>query len=130
MKHSKVGQRTMVDIVRVLAGLELLALTLGFLTFTLLFHVLADWKSTAMGRHFMALMACCDLILSWSWVGLILSPGQNIRVWIALPLYGALTFVVWRQVRLLIKMQIISRNDPAKIPTPRVMQDSNDPESR
>lgn len=119
----------MIDVVRVLAGLMLLALTLGFLTFTLLFHVLADWKSTAMGRHFMALMMCCDLILSWSWAGFIINPSPSVRAWVALPLYGALTFVVWRQVRLLIKMQIISRSDPAKIPTPRVMQDSSDPES-
>jgi hypothetical protein len=119
----------MVDVLRILAGFELLALTVGFWAFTLLFHVLADWKSTTMGRHFMSLMGCCDLALTWTWIIFSLQPSAPVRVGVALVLYGALTFVVWRQVRLLIKMQIISRNDLAKIPTPRMMQDANDPES-
>jgi hypothetical protein len=109
----------MVDVMRVLAGLELLALTIGFWAFTLLFHVLADWKSTSMGRHFMSFMMCCDLVLTWTWVVLALSLSSTIRVAVAVVLYGALGFVVWRQVRLLVNMQIISRdavNIPTKVP--------------
>jgi hypothetical protein len=114
----------MVDILRILAGVELLALTVGFWAFTLLFHVLSDWKSTAMGKHFMSLMVCCDLVLTWSWVNVMFMPPLGVRIGVALVLYGALTFVVWRQVRILIKMQVLARSSN-KVATHRVMEDSD-----
>lgn len=113
----------MVDILRVVAGLELLTLTLGFLAFTLLFHVLSDWQSTSMGRHFMSLMASCDLVLAWSLIALWVQPSLVVRIGVAVVLYGGLTFIVWRQVRILIKMQILARNKATD--TQRVMEESN-----
>jgi hypothetical protein len=115
----------MVDVLRVLAGLELLAVTLGFWAFTLLFHVLANWRGSVMGRHFMAFMLCCDLILTWSWIGFATSPPVIVRTWVALILYGALTIVVWRQVRILVIMQIIARDNPDRTPVHKVMEENN-----
>lgn len=101
------------DVLRVLGGIILFVLTIGFWAFTLLFHILSAWKTTAMGKHFMSLMVSCDLILTWLWVGFVfeeIPPG--VRAWVRILLYGTLAFVVWRQVRILIKMQIITRDNP------------------
>lgn len=100
------------DILRVLGGTELFVLTLGFWAFTLLFHVLADWKKSMMGRHFMAFMMSCDFILGWAWLGLTFDIPDSIRSWVRVFLYGALAFIVWRQVYILVRMQIIARQTP------------------
>jgi hypothetical protein len=102
----------MTEILRVIAGLEMFALTMGVWAFALLFHVLSDWKESAMGRHFMSFMVMIGLVLTWSWVGFIFGIDEAIRGWVRVILYGTLAFVVWRQVRILIKMQIIVRNAP------------------
>lgn len=86
------------------------ALTIGVWAFALLFHVLSDWQASAMGRHFMAFMVTCGLVLAWSWVGFIFGIDEAIRGWVRVILYGTLAFVVWRQVRILIKVQIIARD--------------------
>jgi hypothetical protein len=99
----------MANILRTVAGLEMFALTVGVWAFALLFHVLADWKESAMGRHMMSFMVTCGLVLTWAWVGFIFEIDEAIRGWVRVILYGALAFVVWRQVKILIKLQVISR---------------------
>lgn len=99
------------SILRGVAGLEMFALTIGVWAFALLFHVLSDWKESAMGRHFMSFMIMIGLVLTWSWVGFIFGIDEAIRGWVRVILYGTLAFVVWRQVRILIKLQIITRSE-------------------
>lgn len=112
----------MTDILRVIGGFELFILTLGFWTFTLLFHVLADWRASAMGKHFMSLMASCSLVLAWMWAGFMLSLPDAIRGWGRVVLYGALGFIVWRQVRILVRMQTIARDNSEKSDTTMRME--------
>lgn len=100
------------DILRGIAGLEIFALTIGVWAFALLFHVLSDWKESAMGRHFMSFMVMIGLVLTWTWVSFIFGIPESIRGWVRVVLYGTLAFVVWRQVRILIKLQIITRSTP------------------
>lgn len=107
------------SILRVIAGIEMLALTLGVWAFALLFHVLSDWKESAMGRHFMSFMVMIGLVLTWSWVGFMFEIHETIRGWVRVVLFGALAFVVWRQVRILIKLQVISRTPLPDNPMPR-----------
>lgn len=104
----------MVEVLAIVGGIELLTLTLGMLAFTLLYHVLSDWKASTMGRHFMAFMVSCDLILVWTWVGFMFPIPGIILGWIRVILWGSLAFVVWRQVKILIKLQIIARDTPPK----------------
>lgn len=110
------------DVLRTLGGIELFALTLGFWAFTLLFHVLSDWKASEMGRHFMYLMGSCSLILAWSFIGYAFHIPLEFRAWVRIILYGALAFIVWRQVRILIRTQIIVR-DAEKKPTQEEVND-------
>lgn len=102
------------SILRTLGGIELFVLTLGFWAFTLLFHVLSDWKESLMGRHFMYLMMSCSLIMGWSFAGYAFELSLIFRAWGRVILFGALAFIVWRQVSLLIKAQIIVRDSEKK----------------
>ena len=108
------------SILRVIAGVEMLALTLGVWAFALLFHVLSDWKESAMGRHFMSFMVTCGLVLTWAWAGFIFDIHEAVRQWVRVILFGALAFVVWRQVRILIKLQVISRTPLPDNPASKV----------
>src|SRR5688572_13256638 len=83
---------------------------MGFWAFILLFHVLSDWKASEMGRHFMALMMSNGLILAWFFIGYTFELPNVFRSWVRVLLYGALAFIVWRQVRILIKTQILVRD--------------------
>lgn len=98
------------DVLRVIGGVELFALTLGFWAFTMLFHVLSDWRESTMGKHFMSFMVACDLVLGWSWLGFTFEISPVVRTWVRVVLYGGLAFIVWRQVHLLIRMQVIARS--------------------
>src|SRR5918995_2515907 len=100
------------DILRGIAGVEMFDLTMGVWAFALLFHVLSDWRASAMGRHFMSFMVMIGLVLTWTWVAFIFGIDEAIRGWVRVILYGTFAFIVWRQVRILIKMQIIVRNAP------------------
>lgn len=103
------------DILGVIAGIEMFALTMGFWAFTLLYYVLTAWQKTSMGRHFMSLMIACDLIMAWVWIGFVFTVIPPwVRGWVRIILYGGLAFVVWRQVAILIKMQVIARDNPEK----------------
>lgn len=104
----------MASILRMVAGVEMLALTLAVWAFALLFHVLSDWKNSAIGRHFMSFMVMIGLVLTWSWIGFIFGVDEAIRGWVRVILYGVLAFVAWRQVRILVKLQIITRETEKK----------------
>lgn len=93
------------EMVDVLSGLALLGLTLGFGSFCLLFHVLADWRSTEMGRHVMSFMATCTVILLYSWISFAFEIPMWVRSWVRLVLFGILLYVVWRRVWILIRIQ-------------------------
>lgn len=102
------------SILRTIGGIELFVLTMGFWAFTLLFHVLSDWKESELGRHFMSLMMSCSLILAWSFAGYAFELSPTFRAWGRVILYGSLAFIVWRQVRILVKTQIIVRDADKK----------------
>lgn len=105
----------MIQVLRVIGILELLGLTLGFWAFILLFHVLADWRKSVMGRHFMYFTGVCAVILTWSVINVIVPIPPTIRIIISLFLYGGLGWVVLRQIRILISTQLISRGTVTEV---------------
>jgi hypothetical protein len=106
---------TVDDFMTGVGAFMLFAVTLGFWAFILLFHVLSDWRASKMGRHIMSLMGVCAAVLTWSWIGLIFDVPRGVRIWIRLGLYSSLAYVVWHQVMILVKTQVVVRGTPAEV---------------
>lgn len=105
----------MMSVLRVIGVLELLVITLGFWAFILLFHVLSDWRKSVMGQHFMYLMGVCASILTWGVTNSIVVIMPELRAVISLLMYGILAWIVIRQIRILIKTQLISRGTVSEV---------------
>ena len=96
-------------------NVELIGLTLAFWAFILVFHVLADWRASEMGKHMMSFMGVCAIILTWGCVTLFVDTPITFRLASRIPLYGVLGWVVWKRIRILIKTQVISRGTANEI---------------
>lgn len=95
----------MIDVLQVLGIFALAVLTLGFAAFCFLFHVLADWRSTQMGRHVMAFMATITVALLYYCVDSAWELPDWLAIGIRAPMFGFMSWVVWKRVSLLIKIQ-------------------------
>lgn len=85
------------------------ATTLGFVTFCVLYHILADWRASKMGRHMMLFMGVCAFILCYSIFIAYINLPEAWRIASRMVIYGALCAVVWRQIVLLVKEQVRAR---------------------
>lgn len=99
-----------IDVVRALAVIALMVLTLGFSSFCLLFHVLADWRASEMGRNVMTFMLTCTVILWYSLINSVFDFPQGVTVVAAFILFSVLAGAVWMKVWLLIKIQKEARS--------------------
>lgn len=102
------------DLLHFLGAIALAALTLGFAAFCFLFHVLADWRATVMGRHVMTFMGSITVILLFYWVDLAFDIPAWVCASIQVPLFAFMAIVVWRRVALLIKIQKQARSQPVQ----------------
>ena len=95
----------------VLGGMAIFGAWSAFASFILLFHVLADWRSSEMGRHIMSFMAVFAVILTYILVVFLVADGHpgGARGWIRLATYGSVAVVGWWRVRILIRTQRESR---------------------
>jgi|SRR3954471_17887346 FtsH-binding integral membrane protein len=104
-------------VVNWLQGLGTFALfltTLGFFLFCALFHVLAEWRATEMGKHMMTFMVVCTVILTYASVVTAFTPTPPttaFRAGVRMIMYSALCVVVWWRVRLLAAYQIQERRE-------------------
>jgi hypothetical protein len=94
---------------------EYFVLLLGFVVFTISYHVLTrgDWRRTVAGRLLMALGASCSVILGLS-VLRIFAPERPWRIYATALALGGLVFVViWLNV-LMFARQLARRKDQAE----------------
>jgi hypothetical protein len=105
----------MVSTIQSLGTLALFLTALGFFTFCALFHVLADWRATEMGKHMMTFMLVCTCISSYAFFATAFwSPSIPVHLGkslVRLIMYGSLGTVVWWRVRILVRMQIQARRE-------------------
>lgn len=96
--------------VRMLGSVGLFITAGGFATFVVLYHLLADWRATRMGRHVMAFMAVCAGTMTYVVASILIghAPGRD---WARLFVYAALGGVVWWRIALLISEQLHARRD-------------------
>lgn len=94
--------------VRVLGTIGLFVMFGGLTTFVVLYHLLADWRATRMGRHVMAFMAVCAATMTYVVASVLLGypPGRD---WARVLIYSSLGYVVWWRVVLLLQEQFKAR---------------------
>lgn len=112
--------------IRVVGGVAYFFVLLGFAAFCLLFHVLAEWKASVMGRHIMAFMLVCTGILSWGFLNYVVDIHDTIQAYMRIPIYAALGWVAWWRVKILIDTQIRDRerSHPAEVLEGKSQDDS------
>lgn len=89
----------------VLSNIALVIACLGALTFVVIYQLLADWRSSALGRNVMAFMGVCGILL-------LLAVLRNFVPWIddhrdglRLVCFSAVSVIIWWRVWLLIRAQ-------------------------
>jgi len=94
---------------------EYFVLLLGFVVFTISYHVLTrgDWRRTTAGRLLMALSASCSVILGLS-VLRIFAPLDAWRIYASALALGALCFVVVWLNAFMFTRQLARRKDQAE----------------
>lgn len=94
----------------ILADVAMLAVTGSFVAFVILYHLLANWRASRMGRYVMTFMTLCSVIMLYVAFSAAFGPiPEPARVWVRLLLYGALAATGWWQVGLLISEQSKAR---------------------
>lgn len=103
----------MTDFLDCLVGIALALLTLGFSSFVLLFHVLAHWQRSEMGRHVMTFMSTITLILWYFLLDRVFNFPNVVNSVSQLALFGTMSVVVWKRLALLIRIQKEARAQAA-----------------
>lgn len=107
------------DLLMILGGVALFTAWAAFAGFMLLFHTLAEWRSSDMGRHIMVFMGVITLILTYVMVVYLTSNSVvgGYRAWVRVMFYGALGWVGWWRVMILIRTQRESRQRKTVVET-------------
>lgn len=98
--------------VKLLGNLALIAATSGFVSFVVLYHVLASWRDTRMGRHVMVFMLVCSAILVYITIFSLVPLSAPPRAIVRLAVYGSLASIGWWRVVLLLKEQRAASVEP------------------
>jgi hypothetical protein len=95
------------DLLIVIGGVAIFGAWSAFGAFLLLFHVLADWQSSPMGRHMMVFMGVIAAILSYALAVYLIADDHagGIRAWLRIIMYGSLATVGWWRVAILVRLQ-------------------------
>jgi hypothetical protein len=91
-------------VIRELANVALLVAALGCVAFVVAYHILAEWRRTALGRNVMAFMAVAGILLTIGVARAFFDLSHYLE-WIRLGAYVMIAYIVWRRFYLLLKAQ-------------------------
>lgn len=98
--------------IRELANIALLVAVVGAVAFVIAYHLLAEWKTSPLGRNVMALMSVAAVLLSIGVVRAFFPVVEKYVDWFRLFGYVLIAYVVWRRFFLLLQAQrVISREE-------------------
>lgn len=99
--------------IRELANVALLIAALGCVAFVVAYQILADWRSTPLGRNIMAFMSVCGILLVIGVTRAFFDLSHYIE-WIRLAAYVLIAYIVWRRFFLLLKAQRVIDREKAE----------------
>lgn len=95
-----------------LSNVALVFSAIGCVSFVLSYQVLADWRSSALGRNVMGFMFVAAALLSVGVARAFVPELEAYLDWIRLVAYTAVAYIVWRWLYLLLKAQrVFDRED-------------------
>lgn len=97
--------------IEIVANVLLCAAALGCYAFVLAYHVLADWRASALGRNVMAFMAVAAVMLSLAVVRAFVQPSDHVLNVARLVAYGIVGAIVWHRVWLLFRYSHEGRDE-------------------
>lgn len=91
--------------IHLLAQVLLALAIIGCFTFVVSYQVLADWRSTAVGRNVMAFMAVVGILLTLALLRTFVPNVERYADWLRIASFSAVGAIVWHRVFLLYRAQ-------------------------
>jgi len=88
-----------------LANVALVAAGLGCFVFVALYHALADWRATPLGRNVMAFMLVAGILITLSVLRNLVRIPDDVLPWLRLVSFTVVAVIVWHRVYLLYRAQ-------------------------
>jgi hypothetical protein len=101
-------------VIRELANIALLIAVVGAVAFVIAYHLLAEWRSSPLGRNIMALMAVAAVLLALGVVRAFFPVIEKYIDWFRLFGYILIAYVVWRRFFLLLQAQKVIRREETR----------------
>lgn len=92
----------------------LVVCTVPSVAFVVVYGFTSRWRDSPIGRHFMAFTSVVSAFLTLAVVARIAGRPDWI-MYVAVPLYVLLAFLLWRQLWLLVKVQRADRKDRDRV---------------
>lgn len=107
--EGKVRAMDQAEIIRLLGTICIVASAVLANAFVITYQIISPWRDSDMGRHIMNFGLVIALILDLWITRLFFGEGQEWFNWIRLAAFAGLPYVLFRQIRMLIKVQILDR---------------------
>lgn len=98
-----------IEIIRLIGTIFIIASTIMANLFVVVYQIVSPWRRSEMGRHIMNFGLVLAVILDTWALGLVFGPRQEWYNWVRLIAFAGLPYVLFRQVWMLLKIQVINQ---------------------